>query len=102
MIKVTGGKDMLSGLLPAGTVVLLKNSTKRVMIIGVCQKSADNPDEVWDYSGCLFPEGYMGADKVFLFNNDQIENIYFLGYQDAEQAAFKKMADKALEDLRKK
>ena len=91
---------MFSGLLPVGTVVLLKNSTKRVMIIGVCQKSADSPDALWDYSGCLFPEGYMGADKVFLFNNDQIDKVFFMGLQDEEQMKFGKMADKALNDLR--
>lgn len=28
---------MFEGLLPIGSVVLLTNSTKRVMIIGVCQ-----------------------------------------------------------------
>ena len=91
---------MITGLLPTGTVVLLKKSTKRVMITGVCQKSADDPERIWDYSGCLFPEGYVGADKMFLFNNDQIDRIFFMGYQDAEQAAFKEMADKALNSLR--
>ena len=93
---------MISGLLPIGTVVLLKNSKKRVMIIGVCQRSSNSPDAVWDYSGCLFPEGYIGADKVFLFNNDQIDKIYYMGLQDTEQAAFKEMADKAINELRNK
>ena len=92
---------MFSGLLPVGTVVLLKNSKKRVMVIGICQRSAEKPEEIWDYSGCLFPEGYMGADKVFLFNNDQIDKVFFLGLQDQEQMAFKEMAEKALADLRK-
>jgi len=85
-----------SGLLPVGTVVLLKESTKRVMIIGVCQRSMDNPEILWDYSGCLFPEGYIGADKVFLFNNDQIDRVFALGYQDPEQMAFKEKIDKAV------
>lgn len=32
---------MLQGILPIGTVVLLKNATKRLMIIGVCQKNRE-------------------------------------------------------------
>lgn len=91
---------MLNGLLPIGTVVLLKDSEKRVMIIGVCQKGASNPEKIWDYTGVLFPEGFLAADKMFMFNNDQIEQIYALGYQDAEQFAFKAKADEMLSQLR--
>lgn len=91
---------MLNGLLPIGTVVLLKESTKRLMIMGVCQRSADEPNKLWDYSGCFYPEGYLGADRVFLFNNEQIERIYSLGYQDEEQIAFKEKVDETIKKLR--
>ena len=40
--------------LPIGSVVLLKESQKRIMIVGVKQKQA-NSDKVWDYSACLYP-----------------------------------------------
>ena len=93
---------MIEGLLPIGSVVLLKDSTKRLMIMGVAQRSADEPEKLWDYAGCFYPEGYFGADKVFLFNNDQIVQIFALGYQDAEQIEFKKMADQKLSELRNK
>lgn len=91
---------MSEGLLPIGSVVLLKRSTKKVMIIGVCQKEVGEDTVIWDYSGCLFPEGYMGADKTFLFNNDQIETVYSLGYQDEEQQEFKKKVDEIIARLR--
>ncbi len=91
---------MFKGLLPIGTVVLLKNSQKRVMVIGVLQKQVREGDEViWDYSACYYPEGYMGPDKTFLFNNNQIEKIYSVGYQDEEQFAFKDKIDKIRNDL---
>lgn len=93
---------MMEGLLPVGSVVLLKNSTKRVMIIGVCQLAASDPSKVWDYVGCPFPEGYLGPDKTYLFNREQIDRIYAVGYQDEEQFAFKVKADKALADIREK
>ncbi len=85
---------MLEGLLPIGSVVLLKNSTKRVMIIGLLQKQVQEDKEViWDYSGCYYPEGYMGPDRTFLFNNDQLEKIFAVGYQDEEQFEFKTKVD---------
>lgn len=93
---------MFKGLLPIGTVVLIKGSTKKVMIMGVCQKSAKNPEQIWDYSGVLFPEGFLAPDKIFMFNNEQIERVFALGYQDEEQIAFKEKADALISDLRKK
>lgn len=73
--------------LPIGSVVLLKDSTKRVMIVGVKQKQADS-DKVWDYSACLFPEGILDPDRLYLFDEDQIERLYFIGLQDGESLAF--------------
>ena len=93
----------IDGMLPIGSVVLLKNSTKRVMIIGVCQLAkTESGQKVYDYSGCLFPEGYLGADKNFLFNHDQIDKLFFIGYQDDEQLMFKEKADKLIADVRAK
>lgn len=69
--------------LPIGSVVLLKNSNKRVMIVGLRQKQIDS-GKVWDFSGCLYPEGIINPDKLYLFNFDQIERLYFVGYQDGE------------------
>ena len=49
---------MFEGLLPIGTVVLLKNSKKRIMIIGLLQKQIKDGEEIiWDYSACFYPEG---------------------------------------------
>lgn len=73
--------------LPIGSVVLLKDSQKRIMIVGVKQKQADS-DKVWDYSACLYPEGILDPDRLFLFDSDQIERLYFVGLQDGEGLAF--------------
>lgn len=91
---------MIQGLLPIGSVVLLKNSTKRLMIIGVCQKEQEGNGKLWDYAGCVYPEGYLGSSKTYLFNREQIEKIFALGYQDEEQFAFKVRADAVLAELR--
>ena len=73
--------------LPIGSVLLLKNSKKRVMVVGVKQKQVD-ADKVWDYSGCLFPEGIIDPERLFLFDAEQIERLYFIGLQDGESLAF--------------
>ena len=52
--------------LPIGTVLLLKESTKRIMVTGYYQRTRDS-DKLWDYAGCLFPEGFVAADKIFFF-----------------------------------
>ena len=93
---------MLNGLLPIGTVVLLKNSEKRLMIIGLLQKqNKDGQSILWDYSACLYPEGYMGPNKTFLFNEEQIDKVFAVGYQDEEQFAFKIQIDQVRADLYK-
>ena len=90
----------INGLLPIGTVVLLKNSTKRVMITGVAQVSSEDNSDVYDYIGVLYPEGYMSPDKNYLFNRDQIDKLYFIGYQDDEGLQFKEKADTLLGQIR--
>lgn len=93
---------MFTGVLPIGSVVLLKNSTKKLMIIGFAQVSASNPDKVYDYVGCIFPEGFIGPDQTFLFDSQQIDKIYAVGYQDEEQMSFKIRVDEALSEIRRK
>ena len=92
---------MNNELLPIGSVVLIGNSKKKVMIVGVCQKAVQNPYSIWDYTGVIFPEGYLDSEKMFLFNREQITRVYALGYQDEEQMAFKKKAEEAIDEIRK-
>ena len=77
----------MKALLPIGTVVLLRESTKRVMIYGRLQREVDG-SRVWDYIGCLFPEGNINPDHSFLFDNEQIESVFFVGCQDEEEMRF--------------
>ena len=79
----------MKNVLPIGSVVLLKESQKRIMIVGVKQKQA-NSEKVWDYSACLYPEGILDPEKLFLFDSEQIERLYFVGLQDGEGLAFLK------------
>jgi hypothetical protein len=91
---------MFTGLLPIGSVVLLKDSVKKVMIVGVCQKGGKTPDTVWDYTGVLFPEGYLSGDRMFMFNDSQVARVFALGYQDEEQLVFKEKVDDLMQKIR--
>jgi hypothetical protein len=75
--------------LPLGTVVMLHNGTKRVMITGFCAVAEENKNKIYDYSGCLYPEGFISSSKTLLFDHNQIKTIYFLGYSDDEEKQFK-------------
>ncbi|MBO0958730.1 DUF4176 domain-containing protein [Neobacillus sp. MM2021_6] len=75
--------------LPIGSVVLLEGGTKRVMIYGRKQQEL-NTNKIWDYIACLYPEGNINEQYMYLFNHDQIDKIYFIGYQDEEEFEFVK------------
>jgi len=53
--------------LPLGSIVLLKGAKKRLMIYGRKQKEADT-DEIWDYIGCLYPEGKYQSRSEFFYS----------------------------------
>ncbi|MDO4633116.1 MAG: DUF4176 domain-containing protein [Eubacteriales bacterium] len=78
-------------LLPAGSVVLLKNATKKLMIIGILQMiPGENENRLYDYLAVPFPEGFMGADANFLFNHEDINDVIFTGYDNPERTEFVK------------
>ena len=74
--------------LPIGSIVLLKETKKKLMVIGrvqICDGKA------FQYSGVLYPEGYMGSDKLYLFNDSDIETIYYMGMQDEDEFNFRQL-----------
>lgn len=79
----------LKKFLPIGTVVLLKGGSKRLMVTGFCSIPNEDKTKMFDYTGCLYPEGVINSKEIALFNHDQIEKVYFLGYKDEEEKQFK-------------
>ena len=84
--------------LPIGTVVLLKGAKKRLMITGFCSFDEEKKDKAFDYTGCLYPEGIISSKQMALFNHDQIDKVFYLGYSDQEEKIFKQ---KLVEELNK-
>lgn len=73
--------------LPIGSVVTLKKGTKKIMICGRIQEEA-NTKQIYDYCAVYYPEGMLHPKELFLFNNDDIDLIYFVGMQDEEEFLF--------------
>lgn len=80
--------------LPIGSVVLLKGAKKKLMVTGFCirdkRKDKDKGgDRVFDYIGCLYPEGVLDTSTNILFDHVGIDKIYAIGYSDEEEKQFK-------------
>ena len=77
----------MKSYLPIGSVVLLKNGKKKIMIYGRRQRRVTDEIE-YDYIACLYPEGNIGEDYMYLFNHEDIETVVSRGYSDAEEEAY--------------
>lgn len=82
----------MKDLLPVGSVVLLKDATKKLVIIGILQVNSEQ-NRIYDYLGVPYPEGFMGADNNFLFDHEDINDIIFTGYTNPEREGFMKVMD---------
>lgn len=71
--------------LPLGSVVRIKGSSKKLLVIGraLAVEADEGVREYYDYSLALYPEGLIG-DAVIYTNHDCIEEVLFEGFSDAE------------------
>ncbi|KIR03841.1 hypothetical protein P261_02656 [Lachnospiraceae bacterium TWA4] len=58
------------------------------MVIGIMQSDAGRGNENYDYLGVLYPEGYVSSEEMYLFNQADVEQVYFKGYEDDERSQF--------------
>lgn len=82
-------------LFPCGSVVLLNDADKELMIIGIMPV---NENERYDYLAVMYPEGYISENYIFLFNHEDIREVKFLGYMDSNYQAFRTGLNVALQD----
>lgn len=78
------GIPMPNEILPLGTIVYLENGTKKIMIIGrgaVMEDEDTGEDVYFDYMGAAYPEG-IDPDNAIFFNQDNIDEVIFKGYED--------------------
>ena len=78
---------MYKNMLPIGSVVRTVDAERRLMVIGRIV-TTEEKDVIYDYVGTPYPEGASGSDNFYFFNRDQIEELYFIGFQDQEALEF--------------
>lgn len=81
--------------LPIGSIVLLEGGKKKVMITGYCMQTEERPGEIFDYSGCVYPEGVIRSDVTLIFNHSQIKELFHSGYLDEDGTKLREQLLKA-------
>lgn len=71
-------------VLPVGSVVLLKNANKYLMILGYRRMLDAHPGRVYDYCGVPYPEGFTSRSDTAAFDHDMIDRVISIGYQNGE------------------
>ena len=89
---------MKKEFLPLGSIVRLKNGTKRIMICGRLQLRELDKKIIY-YFACYYPEGILHPEELFLFQHSDIEEICFRGYCDEEEEQLMKYMKKRCEEL---
>lgn len=81
-------RDMM-GVLPLGSVVLLKDAKRYLVVMGYLIIE-EGTNKVWDYMGCAYPIGAISSDAILTFDANQIEKVIFKGFSDEEGENFRK------------
>ena len=98
--------------LPIGTVVLLKNGKKEVMITSYCifpnnteykeGQEVKATKKMYEYAGCIYPEGILDSNVSCAFNHDQIVQILHIGYESDKQKNLSTILNKGYEKYKEK
>lgn len=97
--------------LPIGSVVLLKGGKKEVMIMSYCimpsgkvyspNGKLEKKGLMFDYGGCLYPEGMIKSDQLFAFNHDQIDKVLYTGYVSDKYTELSKILNNEYDKIKK-
>ena len=90
----------MNKILSIGTIVKVRGMYDGVnlMIIGYFPIEKET-EKIFDYSVILYPQGLVGERSVFLFFDEDIEDIIFEGYSDDESEEFRKALPMLLEKM---
>ena len=86
-------------ILPIGTIVKLKNGERKLMIINRTPLFDDKGTVgYFDYCACLYPEG-QADQEMYFFNEDDIDEICFIGYVDENEEEFRKIYAEKIDNI---
>ena len=79
---------MKQNFLPLGSVCSLNNGNNLVMIVGYHALEYGTELKNYDYYGCYYPVGITSINKMCLFNQVDIKEVLFEGYNNDETQKF--------------
>lgn len=84
--------------LPIGSIVLLEGGVKKLMVIGIMEDISVGGEKrnEYDYIGVLYPEGFISAASLLLFNHNQIKKVIHRGFEDDERELFLKRIEQSM------
>jgi len=78
-------------MLPIGSIVYLKKGIAKTMILNRGSiVTVDEKQQMFDYSGCVYPVGFM-VENIYYFNESDIDKVVFEGYSDSEEERFQEI-----------
>lgn len=79
--------------LPIGSVVMIRQSDRRLMVIGRDQRDKKT-NKIFDYIACYFPEGVQESSRVLHFNKEDILLVFSLGYLNEDELRLRRELEK--------
>ena len=102
---------MKERFLPVGTIVLLNNGKKEIMItsygvmpqgtIIVNGKEENGENKMFDYGGCTYPEGFINPENIICFNHENIAKVCYMGYETDAFNEFNKGLNEIFDKMKK-
>jgi len=81
--------------LPVGSVVGLKNDSRRLLVISR-QLFSESNQVIRDYAAFEYPNGFTDAkEKLILFDNKDIDVVFHYGYVDEKEMELDRLLDEA-------
>lgn len=84
--------------LPIGTICGLKNNNKKIMIISYFSLEYNGNVKMYDYKGCVYPEGLLLPAQAVSFNHEEIEKIEYMGFKNEQYEIFNNMLNRKEEE----
>ena len=70
-----------------------------MMITGFLTIPNNENNKMYDYCGCLYPEGVISSEQTLVFNHEQISQVYHIGLVDDEEKVFKEKLNKLVSNI---
>lgn len=85
--------------LPLGSIVIMKGSVKKIVIVARAVNVRVGEREVFfDYAACPYPEGMMG-DQLMYFQHKDIMKVVFEGFSDDDDKIMVDNINRALNEM---